>query len=119
MATLRQPIVGIFNSSAMAEHAIEELKDAGYANDQIYYSGHPPTGPFFEKVINEVEGEAPAPPDQIARGLLDLGVPEDMADYCAREFATGHPIISVRSPGHEQDAIVIFRSNGAHWYRAA
>ena len=117
MNILRPPIVGIFSSCAMAEHAIEDLKDAGYSNSEIRYSGCPAKGHLLGNLVSKVEGEEPPPPDEIARELIDMGIPGDIADYYAREFATGHPLVAVDSPGHEQDAIVIFRSNGGHPYK--
>ncbi|TMD47126.1 MAG: hypothetical protein E6I93_14730, partial [Chloroflexi bacterium] len=35
----QQTVVGVFNDRALADAAVEELQNAGFSSDQIYYSG--------------------------------------------------------------------------------
>jgi hypothetical protein len=117
MAMNRPPIVGIFHNSSMAEHAIEELKDAGFANSEIYYSGPSGQGSLMDQIKDQLVREKPASAEMMARALMDIGLPVEVSRYCAREFKKGQEIVAVKSPGHEQDAIIVLRSNGGYAYK--
>jgi hypothetical protein len=113
---LHLPLIGIFNSHAMAEHAIENLRDAGFSEDEILYSGPAIKGHFLGKLISEMEGERSASPGKIAQALVDRGIPEDVAIYYAREYDRGHPLVVVQSPGREREARAVLRDNGGRPY---
>ncbi len=118
MTITHPPVVGIFNNSSMAEHAIEELKDAGFSDEEIQYSGQPAKKNVLKNIKSKLKGGEPQSREEIVESLMDMGVPEEAAHRCASEFAAGHPIVAVKSPGHEQDAITILRSNGGRSYNA-
>lgn len=119
MATRNAPIVGVFSDRTMAERAIDALKDAGFSNDEIRYSGHTAGGGFFENLKSWFTGEEAGTTGDVLKDLEKLGVPENQANYYAREYAAGHPIVAVKSPGHEADAVSILRSNGSINYEMA
>jgi len=119
MATRRTTIVGVFSDKALAERAIDALKDAGFSNEEIRYSGHTTGVGFFENLKSWFTGEETGTTGDVAKDLTKLGVPENEADYYAREYAAGHPIVAVKSPGHEADAASILRSNGSLQYDMA
>src|SRR5205807_4228455 len=114
MSTARSLVVAVFDSSAMAEHAINDLKNTGFSNDEILYSSRQGRGGFFENLKSWITGEETASIGDVAKSLKDMGIPDDAANYYAREREAGHPIVAVSSPGHEQGAINILDRNGGH-----
>lgn len=116
---MRPPVVGIFNNSSMAERAIEELREVGFSNQEISYSGRSAKGGFFDNLKSWMTGEEPPSGEEIARGLENMGIPTDAANYYAHEYDAGHPIVAVQSAGHEQEAATVFRNNGGQTYSGA
>jgi len=103
----------------MAEHAINDLKDTGFSNDEILYSSRQAKGGFFENLKSWITGEETASIGDVAKNLKDMGVSEDAANYYAREREAGHPIVAVSSPGQEQSAISVLNRNGGHAHGVA
>jgi uncharacterized protein (TIGR02271 family) len=118
MTTRRTTVVGVFNDKTLAERAIDALKDAGFSNDEIRYSGASGGG-FFDNLKSWLSGEDTGTTGNVESDLKNMGVPEGEANYYAREYSAGHPIVAVRSPGHENDALSIMRSNGSSHYDMA
>jgi uncharacterized protein (TIGR02271 family) len=118
MTTRRTTVVGVFNDKTLAERAIDALKDAGFSNDEIRYSGASGGG-FFDNLKSWFAGEDMGTTGNVESDLKNMGVPEGEANYYSREYASGHPIVAVRSPGHENDALSIMRSNGSAHYDMA
>ncbi len=114
MSTPRSLVVAVFDNSAMAERAINDLKNTGFSNDEILYSSRQGRGGFFENLKSWITGEETASIGDVAKNLKDMGVPEDAANYYAREREAGHPIVAVSSPGHEQDARNVLNRHGGH-----
>jgi len=114
MSTARLLVVAAFDNSAIAEHAINDLKNTGFSNDDILYSSRQGRGGFFENLKSWITGEETASIGDVAKSLKDMGVPDDVANYYAREREAGHPIVAVNSPGHEQSARNILDRNGGH-----
>jgi len=119
MSTAQRLVVAVFDNSSMAEHAINDLKNTGFSNDEILYSSHQGRGGFFENLKSWITGEETASVGDVAKNLRDMGVPEDAANYYAREREAGHPIVAVSSPGHEQDAINVLSRHGGHSHDVA
>ncbi len=114
MSTARSLVVAAFDNSTMAEHAINDLKNTGFSNDEILYSSRQGRGGFFENLKSWITGEETASIGDVAKNLRDMGVSEDAANYYAREREAGHPIVAVSSPGHEQDARNVLNRHGGH-----
>jgi len=120
MSTPHSVVVAVFNDSDMAERAINDLKNTGFSNDEILYSSRQARrGGFFENLKSWMTGEETASIGDVAKNLKDMGVPEDAANYYAREREAGHPIVGVSSPGHEQNAINVLDRNGGHSHNVA
>jgi len=119
MSTAQRLVVAVFDNSSMAEHAINDLKNTGFSNDEILYSSHQGRGGFFENLKSWITGEETASVGDVAKNLRDMGVPEDAANYYAREREAGHPIVAVSSPGHEQDARNVLSRHGGHSHDVA
>jgi len=119
MSTAYSLVVAVFDDSATAEHAINDLRDTGFSNDEILYSSRQKRGGFFENLKSWITGEETASIGDVAKNLRDMGVPEESANYYAREREAGHPIIAVSSPGHEQDARNVLGRHGGHSHDVA
>ncbi len=116
MSTARSLVVAAFDDNTMAEHAINDLRNTGFSNDEILYSSRQGRrgGGFFENLKSWITGEETASIGDVAKSLKDMGVSEDAANYYAREREAGHPIVAVHSSGHEQSARNILDRNGGH-----
>jgi uncharacterized protein (TIGR02271 family) len=114
MSTAHGLVVAVFDNSTMAERAINDLRNTGFSNDEILYSSRQGRGGFFENLKSWMTGEETASIGDVAKNLRDMGVPEDAANYYAREREAGHPIVAVSSPGHEHDARNVLSRHGGH-----
>ena len=119
MAMMRKATVGVFNDTTTAERAIEALKDAGFSNDEIRYSGAATGGGFFDTLKSWFGGEESGNKGDVVRDLTSIGLPQNEADYYAKEYAAGHPVVAVRSPGREDEAMTILRTSGSIQYDMA
>lgn len=119
MSTAYSLVVAVFDNSTMAERAINDLKSTGFSNDEILYSSRQGRGGFFENLKSWMTGEETASIGDVAKNLRDMGVPEDAANYYAREREAGHPIVVVSSPGHEHDARNVLSRHGGHSHDVA
>jgi len=114
MSTAQTLVVAVFDDSAMAERAINDLRDTGFSNDEILYSSRQTRGGFFENLKSWITGDETASIGDVAKNLKDRGVPDDAANYYAREREAGHPIVAVSCPGHEQSARNVLNRHGGH-----
>jgi len=119
MSTAYSLVVAVFDDSTTAERAINDLRDTGFSNDEILYSSRQKRGGFFDNLKSWITGEETASIGDVAKNLRDMGVPEESANYYARERDAGHPIVAVSSPGHEQDARNVLSRYGGHSHDVA
>jgi uncharacterized protein (TIGR02271 family) len=119
MSTAERLVVAVFDNNTLAEHAINDLRNTGFKNDEILYSSRQKGGGFFENLKSWITGDESASIGDIAKNLKDMGVPEEAANYYAREREAGHPIVAVSSPGHEQSAKNILHHSGGHIHEMA
>jgi len=119
MSTAQRLVVAVFDDSALAEGAINDLRDTGFSNDEILYSSRQKRGGFFENLKSWITGEETASIGDVAKNLKDMGVSDDAANYYAREREAGHPIVAVHSPGHEQNARNVLNRHGGHSHDVA
>lgn len=117
MTAAPSTLVGVFNDSAAAQRAVEALHNTGFSNNQLRYSGPAQTGGFWES-IKSMFTDTGTTSSNMANDLMTLGLSQDEAAYCAREYEKGHPIVAVNVLGREQDAWQIFQSTGAQTYSA-
>jgi uncharacterized protein (TIGR02271 family) len=119
MSTAQSLVVAVFDNSALAERAINDLKDKGFSNDEILYSSRQGKAGFFENLKSWISGEETASIGDVAKNLKDMGVPEEAANYYANEREAGHPLVAVHSPGHEQSARNVLSRYGGHSHDVA
>jgi hypothetical protein len=62
MATPESPVkIGVFRDRSVAEHAVKELRHAGFRDDEIRVWGQgAPTGGFLETLMNKLSGQGVA-----------------------------------------------------------
>lgn len=99
MTTNQYPlVVGVFQNQSDAKRAIDALHNAGFNKDQL--------------------GLALREGGMVTTNLLEdftrFGIPQDRAEYYQSEFKAGHPIVSVRGDGREQEASQILSNYGAY-----
>ena len=157
----RSTVVGVFEDRALAQRAIDELRFAGFTDDQIGYAvrnetveeGNPATGGEVEHDTREnttkgvvaggivggalgaaaallIPGIGPVLAGGILLGILggaavggaaggiidalmSMGIPEEEAQRYQRHFDVGRIIVTVRTDGHQKEALDILRRNGA------
>ncbi len=119
MSRAHSLIVAVFDDNATAENAINDLRNTGFKNDEILYSSRQKGGGFFDNLKSWITGEETASIGDIAKNLRDMGIPEEAANYYAREREAGHPIVAVSSPGQEQSAKNILQRSGGHTHDRA
>src|SRR3989440_11371437 len=93
-------LVGVFQNLAQAKQAYDELSRTGYGDD---YLG----------LADPLAGS-----NGLAKSLAQSGVPEADSQFYEREFQAGHPIVTLRVGGLQEETIQkarnILTRNGAY-----
>ncbi len=93
-------LVSVFQNMADAKQAYDELSRSGYGND---YLG----------LADPLAGS-----DGLAKELSQAGVPAVDSKFYEHEFQSGHPIVTLRAGGLQEEAIQkarnILKRNGAY-----
>jgi hypothetical protein len=94
--------VSVFDTRSQAEEVVEELRSAGFHDEQIGVAARW-RGPGAEARTRAVGGAgllAGAAADAVGGGLvaalMGLGIPEEEARYYDTEFRAGRTILTVR-----------------------
>ncbi|GHO53073.1 hypothetical protein [Ktedonobacter robiniae] len=106
-------VVGVFRNRSQAEQAIEGLYGAGFAHEQIRFSAPGTTGSFFQDLKSLFTGNDTTS-STIARDLNGLGFSDDDALYYASEYSNGNTLLTVQSPGREEEVLGILHRYGAY-----
>ncbi len=110
METTESPfVVGIFRDHALAEQAIDELRHAGFRNDQIWSAGQ--GGGLLTSLKSRLAGSEN---EALEDRLIEEGVPDEDAQYYQRELDAGRSMVVVQSHGHQQEARAILDRFGAY-----
>lgn len=93
-------LVGVFQNLADAKQAYDELSRNGYGDDYI-------------GLADPLAGDG-----SLAKDLAQAGVPETDSRFYGREFQAGHPIVTLRVGGLQEETIQkarnILKRNGAY-----
>ncbi len=101
MSAYRSTIaIAVFQRDGDAKNAIDALRNAGFQRDQIGLAWHQ-GGAANINYLND---------------LVSLGISQERAQYYDREFHAGHPVVSVRTDGRDQDAYSILHQFGGYDY---
>jgi len=107
-------VVGIFRDRSLAEQAIDELRHAGFRDDQVHLAGQAaPDGGLLDHLASALSGHQ-ATDAKLPEELVSKGVPQDEADYYQHEVDAGHALVLVESYGHQQQARDILHRYGAY-----
>jgi hypothetical protein len=116
MSTQRSTLVAVFHDRAMAEQAIERLQDVGFQSDQLYYSGGDTRAGVLSAIKNLITGEDYPISSNLVGDLEHMGIPDEEAEYYAREHQAGHPIVAIDAGEHVHEAEEILKQNGVYRY---
>jgi uncharacterized protein (TIGR02271 family) len=105
-------VVGVFRDSSLAKQAIDELRHAGFRDDQMYLPGEARSpGGFLDGLITKWVGHEN---HESLDALTDQGVSKSDVDYYQRELEAGRTVVVVQSYGHQQEAQEILNHFGAY-----
>ena len=115
MPTTESPIVvGVFRDHTLAEQAIDELRHAGFRDDEIRLAGQTArAGGLLDHLASTLVRHEAADgrlPDE----LVSKGIPRDEADYYQQQVEAGRTVLMVESYGHQQQARDILHHFGAY-----
>jgi uncharacterized protein (TIGR02271 family) len=115
MATTQRPIaVGVFRDRALAKQAIDELRHAGFRDDEISVDGHAArAGSLLDHLASTFTGQR-AEDGKLVDELVRKGMPENDASYYQQEVEAGRTVVVVESYGHAQEARDILYRFGAY-----
>jgi uncharacterized protein (TIGR02271 family) len=115
MATTENPLaVGVFRDRALAEQTVEALRQAGFRDDEIRLWGQGASaGGFLGTLRSKWSGQG-TEMGSISGSLVELGEPQEDAEYYQHEAEAGRSVVAVRSYGHRQEASDILYRAGAY-----
>ncbi len=120
MTTTERPtVVGVFSDKGLAQHAVDDLKQAGFDSSQIHYANPDENSKagFWQELKGFFSGRRGGPSDEhVENELDDLGLPQNEVQYYEKEYNEGNQVLAVRAPGRQQEALNILRNDGAYNY---
>lgn len=109
-------VIGVFRDHALAEQAMNELRHAGFRNDQINLLGHT-SGNALGGIMNLFGRRNDTAPDTVAAApneLASSGIPEQDMPFYQRELEAGNYVVAVQPYGHRREASDILYRFGAY-----
>ncbi len=91
----RSFVVGVFEESTQAQQTMEELRHAGFRDDQIKFS------------------KPGVATDSLSNDLIDMGAPRGEVRFYEQELAAGRTIVTVIAAGRHQDVLDMLARSGA------
>ncbi len=115
MAPTENPLaIGVFRDPTLAEQKAHALRQAGFRDDEIRVWGQgASTVGFLETLMSKWTGQA-TEAGSISCSLVELGIPQEEADYYQHEVDAGRSVVAVRSYGHRQEGSDILFRAGAY-----
>lgn len=111
-----QTVFGLFDESGLADNAVADLEQAGFASDQLYYSGPGESRQtdYWQGIKRFFSREDTSTEHDLDRELKELGFSDEEMDSYKRQYELGQTIVAVKAPGREDEALGILLRNGAH-----
>jgi uncharacterized protein (TIGR02271 family) len=117
----RGGVAGLFRDENRAETAIEELKAAGFSDQEIGMATaynddeQKDTGSFWKKIANTFgKREHTEHENEFHESLRDSGVPDEQARYFNSVLGQGGVLVTVHAdPQRASEALAILQQNGA------
>lgn len=109
-------VIGLFDERGLADKAVEDLRNAGFSADQIFYSGpgENPSTDFWHGIRGLFTADKATSHKDLARQLRDLGFSDDEISNYQNQYDIGRTVVAVKAAGREDDALAILRADGAH-----
>jgi hypothetical protein len=109
-------IVGVFDELDTGNAAVEALRQAGFKEEQIYYSAQPNAGAggFVSTLRAFFTTGSADDGGNVEHTLEGMGLSDDDADFYDSEEREGHKIIAVRTENRYEEALKVLRENGGH-----
>jgi hypothetical protein len=115
LSTTERPIaVGVFRDRALAEQTVDALQHAGFRDDEIRVWGPRASASDLLGMLRSKWTWQGAEAGSISGFLMELGTPQEEADYYQHEAEASRFIVTVRSYGHQQEASDILYRAGAY-----
>ena len=112
--TQQSTVVGVFDERAMAERAVDQLRQAGFSDDQISFSAHnTSTGGIFSGLKNLFTRRG-SDTDNVVDDLTGMGMPEEDAQYYHQQYESGRSIVAVTGGSRMEEAASILARYGAY-----
>jgi hypothetical protein len=111
-------IVGVFDEVEAGDTAVEALRQAGFKEEQIYYSAQPHAGAggFVSTLRAFFTTGSADDGSNVEHTLEGMGLSDDDADFYDTEYREGHKIIAVRTDNRYEEALNILREKGGHHF---
>ena len=107
-------VFGVFRDRALANEAIDELRHAGFRDDEIRLVGESAgTGGLLSHVASTITGRD-TNDEQFLENLENKGVSPDEVNYYQHEVDAGRYVVIVESYGHQQEARTLLYRYGAY-----
>jgi len=105
-------VIGVFRDHALAKQAIDELRHAGFRDDQIHLPGSgSSTGGFLDGLVHKWMGNEDG---ESLDALANQGLSPSELEYYQGQLEAGRTIVAVQSYGHQQEARDILNRLGAY-----
>ena len=109
-------VIGVFRDHALAEQAMNELRHAGFRNDQINLLGHT-SGNALGGIMNLFSRKNDNSPDTVAAApneLASSGIAQEDVPFYQHELEVGNFVVTVQPYGHQKEANDILYRFGAY-----
>lgn len=108
-------VIGVFRDHALAEQAMDELRHAGFRNDQINLLGHT-SGNALGGIMNlfSRKNETPDTTAAAPNELASSGIAQADMPFYQHELDAGNYVVTVQPHGHQKEASDILHRHGAY-----
>lgn len=104
--------IGVFRDRALAKQTIDELRHAGFRDDQVWLPGSgTSSGGFLDGFAHRLVGDDN---HQSLDTLAGQGLTQSEIEYYQHELEAGHTVVVVQSYGRQQEARDILNRFGAY-----
>ena len=113
-ANAHQTVVSVFDERGMADKAVDDLQNAGFSSDAIYYAGpgENPDTDFWHGIKSLFTRDKTTLHSDLARELRNLGFSDEEIRHYQNEYDIGRTVVAVKAPGREEEALEILRTDG-------
>ena len=112
--TDRSTVVGVFSDDAQAQQAINALRQAGFSDDLISYSGHGTSSGGFLAGLKSFFTEEDYAAGGAYDDLVGMGMPEEDARSYQRQYEAGRSIVAVTGGSRMQEASTLLSQYGGY-----